>query len=63
MISNQIERKKISELPESEETKLIIMEKLIKVHFIYHTAWVDAEGDIHFRNDLYYPDEITAEQL
>jgi len=40
--------------------------KLVKplpVHLIYQTAWLDDQGLIHFRNDIYGRDKRIADQL
>lgn len=34
----------------------------IEVHFVYRTAWVDGDGTVHFRPDIYQHTDTTSEQ-
>lgn len=43
--------------------KWVNINKPIPVYVVYFTAWVDAEGKMNFRNDLYKHDEKMAEKL
>ncbi|MCF8000566.1 MAG: L,D-transpeptidase family protein [Halanaerobiales bacterium] len=55
------EPKKIEEILSSEkETKIELSEK-IPIHIIYMTAWVDDEGQLQFRDDIYSRDENLIE--
>lgn len=33
--------------------RVVALKKKMPVYFIYHTAWVDPEGQVHFRRDIY----------
>ncbi len=43
--------------------KLVRLRRPIPVYFLYSTAWVDAEGTIQFRDDLYSRDALVAAAL
>jgi murein L,D-transpeptidase YcbB/YkuD len=47
----------------SGRTKQISLSEPIPVHITYSTAWVDAEGLVHFRNDVYDRDALLARAL
>jgi len=47
----------------SEETTTITLDEMVKVHFLYFTAWVDDKNRINFRKDLYNFDRMTAVKL
>jgi murein L,D-transpeptidase YcbB/YkuD len=50
-------RKKILDTIHSGETQVIWLSEKIPVYFAYWTSWVDEEGTIHFRDDIYGRDE------
>ena len=39
------------------ERKVVPLETEVPVYLTYFTAWVDDEGEIHFRDDLYGVDQ------
>jgi peptidoglycan hydrolase-like protein with peptidoglycan-binding domain len=41
---------------DGEETMQVPLAKPVPVHFIYMTAWVDRQGTVHLREDLYGKD-------
>lgn len=43
----------ISKTVISNKTDTVYLEKPVMVHFVYHTAWVDDMGNIHYRDDVY----------
>ncbi len=45
---------------EKGETIRIALKRKIPVYLMYWTAWVDEEGEIHFRNDIYQRNEKIA---
>ena len=59
-------RKKRSELRENRsfgETTEIILDKYIPLFIDYYTAWVDKDGKINFRDDVYGKDKVLMEHL
>ncbi|GIK99890.1 MAG: murein L,D-transpeptidase [Alphaproteobacteria bacterium] len=43
--------------------KVITLRQPIPVHLTYLTAWVNKDGSIHFRDDIYGRDKLLAEAL
>jgi L,D-transpeptidase YcbB len=56
-------RKKMTEMMKSEEPKTVNLKKSYPVHIVYHTAWVDDDGNVNFRDDLYGHDERQLVRL
>ncbi len=60
-------RKKILETIQSGETQVIWLAEKIPVHLSYWTAWVDEDGTIQFRDDIYirdrFPDPLLSKSL
>ncbi len=54
---------KISQAMRSNKEKWVTLEKPVPVFIFYFTAWVDEEGRLHFREDLYGHDERMAARL
>ncbi|MRR36075.1 hypothetical protein EG829_15635, partial [bacterium] len=48
---------------EQPREKLVRLRRPIPVYFLYSTAWVDAEGMLQFRDDLYGRDALVAAAL
>lgn len=46
-------RGKLPEAIAEAATRTLKMEQPIQVYLLYWTAWADADGTVHFRNDLY----------
>jgi len=46
-------RKSILEAINSSKTQTVKVPEPIPVHLLYWTAWVDSEGTVHFREDIY----------
>lgn len=47
----------------TEETSAIYLRHPLPVHMTYWTAWLDSEGVLNFRNDIYRRDDWEREQL
>ncbi len=50
------DRKKLATIIESGQRKIIVLKNAIPVHLVYYTAWVDEEGEVNFREDIYGKD-------
>ncbi len=48
---------------DSGETQIVRLPEPIPVHLLYWTAWVDADGKIHFRDDIYGRDKKLGRVL
>ena len=47
----------------SGERMIVTLEKPLPVHIAYLTAWVNKDGTVHFRNDVYGRDALLADAL
>ena len=47
----------------SGERMIVPLEKPLPVHIAYLTAWVNKDGTVHFRNDVYGRDTRLAAAL
>lgn len=53
---------RIDQLTVGDETTEVRMEDNVKVYITYWTAWVDGEGRLNFRDDIYGKDGLAANQ-
>ena len=56
-------RFRIEQLTTGDETTEVRMSRNVKVYVTYWTAWVDGEGRMHFRPDIYGKDGLAANQF
>jgi len=56
-------REKILASINSSKTQIVWIPKPIAIHILYWTAWVDGDGTIHFRDDIYDRDSPVDEAL
>nr|WP_010131804.1 L,D-transpeptidase family protein [Microbulbifer agarilyticus] len=56
-------RYRIEQLTTGDDTTEVRMSKNVKVYLTYWTAWVDGQGRMHFRPDIYGKDGLTANQF
>ncbi|QKX16205.1 murein L,D-transpeptidase [Microbulbifer sp. YPW1] len=56
-------RYRIEQLTTGDETTEVRMSKNVKVYLTYWTAWVDGEGRMHFRPDIYGKDGLAVNQF
>jgi len=45
------------------ERRVITLERPVRVHITYLTAWVNKDGSVHFRDDIYGRDKVLADAL
>ena len=48
---------------ESGERTVVSFTQPVPVHLAYVTAWVNKDGTVHFRDDIYKRDESLAQAL
>jgi murein L,D-transpeptidase YcbB/YkuD len=53
---------KIKEMVDAKETENVYIQKSIRVHQLYWTAWMD-KGGLQFRDDIYSLDKILYDKL
>ena len=56
-------RARIEAAVKSKKRRVVKLEKQIPVHIAYLTAWVNKDGSLHFRRDVYGRDKIMAKAL
>ncbi|MBU4037352.1 MAG: L,D-transpeptidase family protein, partial [Proteobacteria bacterium] len=56
-------KQKLLEAIDSQKTQIISLSNPIAVKILYFTAWVDEQGIVNFRNDIYQWDKQLAEAL
>jgi murein L,D-transpeptidase YcbB/YkuD len=56
-------REKIDRVVSEAEPRTVLLPEPVPVHIQYWTSWVDSEGRLQFRNDLYNRDARLIDQL
>ena len=56
-------RNKLRKDAEDEKTTEVYLSRKVPVFIDYYTAWVDENGEINFRDDVYNLDKILMEYL
>ncbi len=56
-------RERIEEAMKSPEPINVNLKKLYPVHIVYRTVWVDEDGNVNFREDIYGHDKRQLAQL
>lgn len=59
---NEWDESSIRETMNGGEEKWITLPKQVQVYLVYFTSWVDENGDIHFREDLYKHDKKLEQE-
>jgi murein L,D-transpeptidase YcbB/YkuD len=54
---------RVAEARAGEEERIVPLAEPWPIHVLYWTAWVDEQGDVNFRNDLYQRDSPILEAL
>jgi L,D-transpeptidase YcbB len=54
---------RINETINGGEEKWITLPKKIQVYLVYFTSWVDSDGNVHFRDDIYGHDKSLEKEL
>ncbi|KAA3597883.1 MAG: peptidoglycan-binding protein [Calditrichaeota bacterium] len=56
-------RESINKVVETRKTQTVQLKEQPNVHLLYWTAWVDSNGNVNFRNDIYERDKPLLDQL
>ncbi|MGR5146386.1 L,D-transpeptidase family protein [Photobacterium alginatilyticum] len=54
-----VTEQRVNELKARTKTKTVGLNNRVKVHLIYQTAWVDNQGLVNFRDDVYSYDQMS----
>ena len=57
------DQEQLSQAVASNQRQVVVLDEPMPVYFVYLTAWVDAEGQNHFRHDIYGHDRMLAGYL
>lgn len=63
LLSYLLPNEEVAARLESGELKKIDLEQPVRVHILYQTAWVEEDGTVHFRPDVYGKDELLDQFL
>ena len=58
-----VSRSKIDSIVASKKRTVVKLQEKIPVHVTYLTAWVNKDGSVHYRRDIYGRDKILAKAL
>jgi murein L,D-transpeptidase YcbB/YkuD len=56
-------RAKIDAVKDSKKRTVVKLDQKIPVHIAYMTSWVNKDGSVHFRRDVYGRDKILGKAL
>lgn len=56
-------RERIDKIVESGERTVVSLPEPLPIHLSYLTAWVNKDGAVHFRSDIYDRDTVLAQAL
>lgn len=54
---------RVAEAMAGDETLRVLLDEPLPVHILYRTVWVDGEGRLQFRNDIYQRDAVLYTAL
>ncbi len=54
---------KIKEAMNADKEQFVKLSKPVPVVITYYTAWVDENGALHFRDDVYGHDKLTSKRM
>lgn len=61
--NQNIDQNKVTEILKDNKEKSIGLNQKLPIHIIYLTSWVDENGTLQFREDIYNYDKIQKELL
>ncbi|HLN54590.1 MAG TPA: L,D-transpeptidase family protein [Bacteroidales bacterium] len=63
LLSGQMKPDEIKKILDQDKTTSVPLKNKVVVHLIYETAWVDREGRLNFREDIYGLDKQTVSEI
>jgi murein L,D-transpeptidase YcbB/YkuD len=57
------DQERLARAVDSNQRQVVVLDEPMPVYLVYLTAWVDAEGRNHFREDIYGHDRALANAL
>ncbi|RDV14511.1 hypothetical protein DXT99_14010 [Pontibacter diazotrophicus] len=57
------DRSRVQNAMKSRNQQRVDLEESVPVYLVYFTTWVEDDGTVHFRDDLYGHDNVLAQQL
>jgi murein L,D-transpeptidase YcbB/YkuD len=63
LLYGQLAPEEITDILSREETETFKLDNKVVVHLVYQTAWVDDEGRLQFRDDIYDIDKSAVSEL
>ena len=63
LVDEPFQKEQIQDRINSGQNQRYDIQEELPVHLIYMTAWVDASGEIQFRDDVYGKDKIHREAI
>lgn len=61
--NQNIDQNKVTEILKENKEKAINLNQKLPIHIIYLTSWVDKDGTLQFREDIYNYDKLQRELL
>ena len=58
-----VSRAKIDQIVASRKRTVVKLKEKLPVHVTYLTAWVNKDGSVHYRRDIYGRDKILEKAL
>ena len=55
---NKVNEKALNRITRSKKTKTFLLPEAVNIHISYLTAWVEDDGTVHFREDIYGRDDL-----
>lgn len=61
--AQDVSRMQVDSIVNSGKRRVVKLEEPVAVHVVYLTAWVNKDGSVHYRRDVYGRDEILSAAL
>lgn len=61
--NDTVDFEKSQEILKSKEKQFLNLKKKVPIDVVYLTAWIDYDGELQFRNDIYHYDEMQLKSF